>query len=81
MIGNGKGKSNEIAGLYGSILLTLVTLLLFESSNVFGSLNCLFNLVAKTFFLTFVKLATSPFFTFQNLKKINYTIIFKELQD
>ena len=65
-----KGKSNEIAGLYGSMLLTLVTSLLVESRNVIGGLDCSVNLVAKPSFLTLVKLATSPFFTFQNLKKI-----------
>ena len=70
MIGIGKGKSNEIAGLYGSMLLTLVTLLLVESRNVIGGLNCAVNLDANPSFLTFVKLDTLPFFTFQNLKKI-----------
>ena len=70
MIRIGKGKSNEIAGLYGSMLLTLVTLLLFESRNVIGGINCSVNMVAKPSFLTFVKLITWPFFTFQKLKKI-----------
>ena len=70
MIGIGKGRSNEIAGLYGSMFLTLVTLLLAESKNVIGGLNCSVNLIAKPSFLTFVELATLPFFTFQNLKKI-----------
>ena len=70
MIGIGEGKSNEIARLYGSMLLTFVTSLLVESRNVIGGLDCSVNLVAKPSFLTLVKLATSPFFTFQNLKKI-----------
>ena len=64
MIGIGKGKSSEIAVLYGSMLLTLVTLLLVESGNVIGGLNCSDNLVAKLSFLSFVKLATSPLFYF-----------------
>jgi len=70
MIRIGKGKSNVIAGLYGIMLLTLVTMLLVESRNVIGDLNCSVNLVAKPSFLTFVKLINWPFFTFQNLKKI-----------
>ena len=70
MIGIGKGKSNEIAGLYGSMWLTLITLLLVESRNVIGDLNCSVNLVAKPSFFTFVNLPTWPFFNFQNLKEI-----------
>ena len=58
MIGIGKGKSNEMAGLYGSMLLTLVTLLLIESRNFIGGLNCSVNLFAKPSFLNFVELAT-----------------------
>ena len=56
MIGIGKGKSNEIAGLYGSMWLALVTLLLVESRIVIGDLNCSVNLIAKPSVLTFVKL-------------------------
>ena len=70
MIGIGKGTSNEIAGLYGSMLLTFVTLLLFESRNVIGGFNFSVNLVAKPSFLSFVKLATLPLFYFPNHKKI-----------
>ena len=69
MIGTEKGKSNVIAGLYGSMLSISNALLLVESRNFIGGLNCSVNLVAKPSFLTFVKLATSPFFIFQNLKK------------
>ena len=58
MIGTEKFKSNEIARLYGSMLLISVALLLVESRNVIGVLNCLVNRVAKLFFLTFVKLVT-----------------------
>ena len=64
MIGIGKGKSNEIAGLCGDMLLTLVTLLLVESRYLISSFICSVNLVAKPSFLILVKLATLPFFTF-----------------
>jgi len=69
MMGIGKGKSNEIAGLYGSMWLTLITLLLVETRNVIGGLNCSINLVAKTSFLNFLNLPTWPIFFIQNLKK------------
>ena len=51
------------------MLLISVALLLVEPMNAIGSLNCPANLVAKPSFLSFVELATSPFLTFQNLKK------------
>ena len=70
IIGTKKGKSNEIAGPYGSMLLFMVALLLVESRNVIGGLICPVNQVVKLSFLILVKLDTSPFFTFQN-KKIN----------
>ena len=69
MKGIEKGKSNEIAGLYGSIWLTLITLLLVETRNVICGLNCSINLVAKPSFLNFVNLPSWPVFNFQNLKK------------
>ena len=62
-----KAKSNRFAG---SMLLISVALLLVESRNAIGSLNCPANQVAKPSFLSFVELATSPFFNFQNLKKL-----------
>ena len=51
------------------MLLISVALLLVEPKNAIGGLNCPANLVAKLSFLTLGELATSPFFTFQNLKK------------
>ena len=51
MIGIEKGKSNQIAELYGSMLLILVALLHVETRNVIGGLNCPVNLVAKLYLL------------------------------
>ena len=64
-----KGKFNEYAGLYGSMFVISIALLLVESRNAIGGLNCPANLVAKPSFLSFVELATLLFLTFQNLKK------------